>query len=121
MGAILYEMLTGVAAFEASTFPATMDKILHTDPPVLAGSPGIAAADRVLHRALAKAPAQRYPSASAMADDLRTALDSPATRSRRARAVTRFVVLPFRLLRPDPEIEFLAFSLADAIATSLST
>jgi len=29
-------------------------------------------------------------------------------------------VLPFRVLRPDPETDFLAFSLPDAIATSLS-
>jgi TolB-like protein len=37
-----------------------------------------------------------------------------------ARALTRLVVLPFRVLRPDPETDFLAFSLPDAIATSLS-
>src|SRR5437870_35150 len=36
------------------------------------------------------------------------------------RAPTRLVVLPFRVLRPDPETDFLAFSLPDAIATSLS-
>jgi TolB-like protein len=34
--------------------------------------------------------------------------------------LTRLIVLPFRLLRPDPEIEFLAFSLPDALAASLS-
>ena len=36
-------------------------------------------------------------------------------------AVTRFIVLPFRLLRPDAEIDFLGFSLADAITNSLSS
>ena len=35
--------------------------------------------------------------------------------------VTRFIVLPFRLLRPDAEIDFLGFSLADAITNSLSS
>jgi DNA-binding winged helix-turn-helix (wHTH) protein/tetratricopeptide (TPR) repeat protein len=35
-------------------------------------------------------------------------------------STTRLIVLPFRLLRPDPEIEFLAFSLPDAIINSLS-
>ena len=30
------------------------------------------------------------------------------------------MVLPFRVLRPDPETDFLAFSLPDAIATSLA-
>src|SRR6478672_10091293 len=34
--------------------------------------------------------------------------------------VTRLIVLPFRMLRPDPETDFLAFSLPDALATSLS-
>jgi DNA-binding winged helix-turn-helix (wHTH) protein/TolB-like protein len=32
----------------------------------------------------------------------------------------RLIVLPFRMLRPDPETEFLAFSLPDALTTSLS-
>jgi serine/threonine-protein kinase len=107
-GAILYEMLTGEA-------------IVHGDPRVLGGSPAIAAADRIIHRALAPAPEQRYPSARAMADDLRTILLSPQDERRAARAVTRFVVLPFRLLRADPEVDFLGFSLADAIASSLSS
>src|SRR6266568_2012543 len=33
---------------------------------------------------------------------------------------TRLIVLPFRILRPDPATDFLALSLADALATSLS-
>ena len=37
-----------------------------------------------------------------------------------ARPVTRLIVLPLRVLRPDSETDFLAFSLPDAIATSLS-
>src|SRR5438876_4906663 len=32
---------------------------------------------------------------------------------------TRLIVLPFRMLRPDPETEFLAFSLPDALTSSL--
>jgi TolB-like protein len=35
-------------------------------------------------------------------------------------ALSRLVVLPFRVLRADPETDFLAFSLSDAIATSLA-
>ncbi len=34
--------------------------------------------------------------------------------------LTRLIVLPFRMLRPDSETEFLAFSLPDALTTSLS-
>lgn len=34
--------------------------------------------------------------------------------------VLRLIVLPFRMLRPDPATEFLAFSLPDALTTALS-
>lgn len=34
--------------------------------------------------------------------------------------VTRLIVLPFTMLRPDPETEFLAFSLPDALTASLA-
>ena len=33
--------------------------------------------------------------------------------------MTRLIVLPFRMLRPDPETEFLAFSLPDALTSAL--
>jgi eukaryotic-like serine/threonine-protein kinase len=36
------------------------------------------------------------------------------------RPPTRLIVVPFRLLRPDPEIDFLPYSLADAVASSLA-
>jgi DNA-binding winged helix-turn-helix (wHTH) protein/tetratricopeptide (TPR) repeat protein len=35
------------------------------------------------------------------------------------RTLTRLIVIPFRMLRPDPDTEFLAFSLPDAITGSL--
>lgn len=35
-------------------------------------------------------------------------------------APTRLIVLPFRLIRPDPEIEYLSFCLADAVTASLT-
>ena len=35
-------------------------------------------------------------------------------------ALTRLIVLPFRLLRPDPDTDFLAFSLPDAVSSALS-
>jgi TolB-like protein len=75
----------------------------------------------VIRRALAKRPAERPASADAMAEELRTVrgIDGDDTPTL-ARALTRLVVLPFRVLRPDPETDFLAFSLPDAIATSLS-
>ena len=38
----------------------------------------------------------------------------------RREAPTRLIVLPFRMLRPDAETDFLAFSLPDALTSSLS-
>lgn len=119
--AILYEMLAGRPPFEGESFTELTHRIVYEEPPVLGGSPAVAAADRVIHRALAKDPAERHDSAAAMADDLRTVLVySDSGEAQRARAITRLIVLPFRLLRPDPEIDFLAFSLAEAITNSLS-
>ena len=37
------------------------------------------------------------------------------------RAMTRLIVLPFRMLRPDPDTDFLCFSLPDALSASLSS
>ena len=121
-GATLFEMLAGRPAFAGRTTFEVLHATLHEQPPALTGSPAVAAVDRVIRRALAKRPADRPPSAEVMADELR-AIHAVETSSAPALAhpLTRLVVLPFRVLRSDPETDFLAFSLADAIATSLST
>jgi len=121
-GAIVFEMLAGRPAFAGRNVVEILHATLHEQPPALAGSAAVAAVDRVIRRALAKRPSDRPPSAEAMAEELRAANgatvdDTPATL---ARTLTRLVVLPFRVLRPDAETDFLAFSLPDAIATSLS-
>ena len=41
-------------------------------------------------------------------------------RARAARPITRLMVLPFRMLRADPDVDFLAFSVPDAVAGGLS-
>ena len=121
IGATLYEMLAGVPAFDRATDAGIVDQILHGEVRGLSGSPSITAVDRVVHRALTKAAAQRYRDAAAMADDLRMALGSDGRADDRPpHAVTRVMVLPFRMLRADADIEFLAFSLADAVASSLA-
>jgi serine/threonine protein kinase len=120
-GAVLYEMLTAKPPFAGQTAIEVFHAIMYEQPPVLTGGAAVAALDRVVHRALAKEPADRYQTAESMAQDLRSALAMPDTAAAApARAITRLIVLPFRLLRPDPETDFLAFSLADAVASSLS-
>ena len=120
-GAILFEMLAGRPAFSGRSVVEILHATLHEQPPALTGSPAVAAVDRVIRRALAKRAGDRPISAEVMAEELRDVrgVDGDETPVL-ARTLTRLVVLPFRVLRPDPETDFLAFSLPDAIATSLS-
>jgi TolB-like protein len=114
-------MLAGRPAFDGPTPVRVLHALMYEQPPALAGSSVVASVDRVIHRALAKHPSNRYGSAEEFAADLRMAADDTATTTTsRARPLSRLIVLPFRLLRADPEIDFLSFSLADAITTSLS-
>jgi non-specific serine/threonine protein kinase len=120
-GAILFEMLSGRCAFAGTTAIDVLQRVLHEHPPALIGSPFVTALDAVIHRAVAKSPDGRYESASAMAADIRRALAiDQSGETPRVTTMTRLVVLPFRLLRPDADTEFLAFSLPDAITASLS-
>ncbi len=121
LGAMLFEMLAGRPAFPGATVIEVLHATLHDEPPALAGSPAIVAADRAIRHALAKDRDARYPSAAAMARELEAVLAGDSSGAVvQARAMTRLVVVPFRILRPDPETDFLAHSLADAIATSLA-
>jgi TolB-like protein len=123
VGAMLFEMLAGRPAFGGESMVDVLRATLTEQPPALTGSPAVAAVDRVIRRALAKNPAGRQASAQAMADEL-SAVRSVNIRSGHppalARPLVRVVVLPFRVLRPDPDIDFLAYSLPDAITTSLA-
>jgi TolB-like protein len=121
VGAILFEMLAGRPAFVGRSIAEVLNATLTEQPPALTGSPAVAAIDRVIRHALAKKPAARPVSALAMVEELDAVrgIEGHETRGM-ARTLTRVVVLPFRVLRPDPEIDFLAFGLPDAITTSLA-
>jgi serine/threonine protein kinase/tetratricopeptide (TPR) repeat protein len=121
-GAILFEMLSGHSAFAGATAVDVLQRVLHEQPPAIVGSPFVTALDAVIHRALAKKPDGRYATAAAMAADVRHALTiDESGEALQVTTMTRLVVLPFRMLRPDTDTEFLAFSLPDAITASLST
>ena len=120
-GAILFEMLAGRPAFTGRTLVDILHATQYEQPPALTGSPAIAAVDRVIRKALAKRGEDRPASAEVMAEELRAVRGIDATGVHTlAHTFTRLVVLPFRVLRPDPETDFLAFSLPDAITSSLS-
>jgi TolB-like protein len=120
-GAVLFEMLTGRPAFEGATIWEVSDAIRHGHPPALSGGPGTSAIEAVVRRCLAKRPSDRFGNPGEVARDLRAAaalLDSAGNVP--VQAATRLLVLPFQLLRPDPEIDFLGFSLADSLIASLT-
>ena len=121
VGAILYETLAGKPPFSGRSVVEVLHATVHEQPAALSGSPVVAAVDRVIRRALSKRPDDRPQTAAELSASLSAIRnvetdDTPAL----AHALTRLVVLPFRVLRPDQETDFLAFSLPDAISTSLS-
>jgi eukaryotic-like serine/threonine-protein kinase len=121
VGAVLFEMLSGRPAFNGESAIDALHAVLHDQPPALIGSLAVVDADGVIQKALAKSAADRYQSAEEMAMDLRACLTrSDLSGATVARATRRLIVLPFRILRADPAIDFLAFSLPDAITVSLS-
>ena len=120
-GILLFELVTGERPFRGATFVDVLQAVMTEHPPALSGSAALVAIDRVVQRALAKDPGERFASAAAMAIELRRIADLPRERlPLQIKRLKRIAVLPFRLLRPDPEIDFLRLGLADALGTSLA-
>jgi hypothetical protein len=77
LGATLYELLTLRPAVDAATDSELLRRVADADPtPARRLNPAVPAdLETVVHKALAKAPADRYPTAAALAADLRRFLD----------------------------------------------
>ena len=86
VGVLAYELLTGALPFEGEDAVATA--IAHVEQPVPRLPPMVAAWQPWIDKALAKAPAQRFQSAEAMAGALSAidGLEEPATRPARSAA-----------------------------------
>jgi eukaryotic-like serine/threonine-protein kinase len=121
-GAIFYEMLSGRPAFEGGTPLQVFHAVLYQQPAPLGGSAVVGSVNRIVLKAMAKSKDERYATAAAMSEDLREAiaLADPNTIAS-ASPMRRLIVLPFRILRPDPEVDFLSASLPDAISSTLSS
>src|ERR1051326_3118197 len=111
LGIILYEILTGQHPWPHKSAVDTLHAILHDEPP-----PQQVALAGVVNKLLRKHPDERYGSAEAVLE----ALASPPPQVTSPRALTRLIVLPFRILRPHEASDFLSVSLPDAITSSLA-
>jgi serine/threonine protein kinase len=121
-GAILFEMLSGQPAFPGNDLMQVYHAVMSGHPAALTGSASVSAIDGVIHRALEKRLEDRYQSAEAMAQALRSAmtLSTDTSSTVTVRPTTRLIAVPFRMLRPDADVDFLSFSLPDAILSSLA-
>ncbi len=120
-GALVFEMVTGTPAFQGKGPLALYHAVLHESPPTLTGGPAVDALDRIVQRALARDPTERYTTATEMADDLRTVLPLvEGTERPEGRALRRLLVLPFAQARPDDPSELMSLGLVDSIVSALA-
>jgi serine/threonine-protein kinase len=120
LACVVYEMLAGEPPFRGDTARATMAKqvtekarplrLLRPDAPT--------GFERVLEKALAKDPVQRYPTILEFCDALTRARSEP---SRPFAMTTRTIaVLPFVNSSPDPDNEYLSDGITDELINALA-
>ena len=121
LGVLLYELVEQRRPFPGPDAPLVMMQILQSPARPCDSAPAELA--RIILRLLEKQPAARYPSARELRQDLRTflaALDQGMAPAAGARGRRSVAVLPFRLLSPNPEDDYLGIALADAVIQHLS-
>ncbi len=120
LGCVVYEMLAGHPPFGGPTVQAVVARhISEPVPSVRSDAPGVPAwVDRVIQRALAKTPAERF----AAAGDVAKALVPGAATEVVAvpRAERSVAVLPLANLSPDPENEYFADGMTDELINALA-
>jgi len=130
-GAVLYEMATGRRPFEGRTATTVADQILHAQPTVpqrLQPQLSQRLTDIIL-KCLEKAPENRYQSAKELQVDLRR-LISPssiasagpiaARRRTRGKRIRSVAVLPLTNFSRDPEQEYFADGMTEALICDLA-
>ena len=102
LGLTLYEMLALRPAFDESDRASLMRQVTQEDPPRLRRLNGRVPPDleTIIHKAIAREPAQRYASSKAMADDLARFLDGRPILARRVSTTER----AYRWCRRNPVV-----------------
>jgi eukaryotic-like serine/threonine-protein kinase len=119
LGCVLFEMLEGQPPFPKRSAHAALVAHLTQAPPHLTSSAREAAAlDMIVQQALAKDPADRYPTMSEFADAIEEALaPAPAPDGSPRRGL---VVLPFTNMSPDPDDAYFSDGLTEEVIADLS-
>jgi len=118
LGAILYELLTGRPPFQGVTPVDTVIQVLHHEPvPPRRLQPKLPRdLETICLKCLQKNPAARYPTATALAEDLRRFLDGRPVLARRVGPLGRLG----RWCRRNPALAALAVGLLLAVATAFT-
>ncbi|HLK39538.1 MAG TPA: serine/threonine-protein kinase [Polyangiaceae bacterium] len=96
LGCVLYEMLTGERAFDGSSVVVMGKQLRETPPPPRVRAPARripVSVERVVVRAMAKHPEDRYPTATSMREALEDALRAPGRRKQRLRRTTGTILM----------------------------
>jgi serine/threonine-protein kinase len=126
LGVLLYEMTTGRRPFTTTPAAALIDEILNRRPvpPLLPGGPLDPRFESLILNLLEKEPRKRPESADQVEAALRAILTAPADSGVRAAArrsaIGSIAVLPLANLSGDPEQEFFADGMTEAIILTLA-
>jgi serine/threonine protein kinase/Tfp pilus assembly protein PilF len=127
LGVVLYEMLTGKVPFRSEYEQAVRYSILNEEPEPISGlQPGLPAElERIVAKALAKSPDERYQKIDDALSDLRTLkseLKSIISEKQPSRKKPRpsIAVLPFANLSADKEQEYFCDGMAENLINALT-
>jgi serine/threonine-protein kinase len=110
LGAVIYELLSGTRAFDGETLVQVVNAVVRHDPLPPPGPPGLV---RLVQRCLAKSPADRFPSMSA----LKAALERAREPDEESPSIA---VLPFADMSPGRDHEWFSDGLAEEIINALA-